>query len=45
MGEYTYLIGLVIWGAILAVVGLIAAKRERNASNAPPDHRPATHHG
>jgi hypothetical protein len=29
MGDYTYLVGLVIWGTILFVAGLVAAKRER----------------
>jgi hypothetical protein len=30
-GQYTYLVGLLIFGAILGAVGLIAAERERRA--------------
>jgi hypothetical protein len=29
MGNYTYLVGLAIWGTILFIAGLIAAKHER----------------
>ena len=29
MGNYTYLVGLAIWGSILFIAGLIAAKHER----------------
>jgi hypothetical protein len=31
MGDYTYLVGLVIWGVILGTIGLITAGRERRA--------------
>jgi hypothetical protein len=29
MGQYTSIIGLLVWGAILSVAGFIAASRER----------------
>jgi hypothetical protein len=31
MGEYTYLVGLVVFGVILFTAGMIAAGRERRA--------------
>jgi len=36
MGEYTYLVGLVIWGVILGTIGLVAASRERRSHGNRP---------
>lgn len=39
-GQYTYLVGLLIFGAILGTVGLIAAERERRARAGQRADRP-----
>jgi hypothetical protein len=35
-GQYTYLVGLLIFGAILGTVGLITAERERRTHKTKP---------